>query len=130
MLCKLLMPSCGDPGQHFTVDYDLLAEINATINAICINMTKRIGCRLMAPSNSCRVGFSTEDVHTSKGNTSNLVHIKKKQRRLSVWQWASKNVRSLLDVEGSIETSRQDTKVANSEAKRIDEVVSALEKYV
>ena len=37
MLCKLLAPPHGDPGQHFAIDYGLLAKINnAPINAIWI----------------------------------------------------------------------------------------------
>ena len=38
-------------------------------------------------------------------------------------------MRSLLNVEGSIETARQDTEVGNSQDRRIDQVVSVLEKY-
>ena len=51
MLCKLLVPPCGDPGQHFTIDCDLLAEINnASIFEFCV---LRTGRRLMT---------STDDV--------------------------------------------------------------------
>ena len=45
-----------------------------------------------------------------------------------MWHFGSWNLRSLLDVEGSIETSRHGTEVGNSE-DRIDQVVSVLEKY-
>ena len=38
-------------------------------------------------------------------------------------------MRSLLNVEGSIETARQGTEVGNSEDRRINQVVSAIEKY-
>ena len=59
------MPPHGDPGQHFTIDCDLLAKINNTnINAIWINRNMKTWCHFMAPLNSCRVGPSTEDLHT------------------------------------------------------------------
>ena len=38
-------------------------------------------------------------------------------------------MRSLLDVEGSIETARQGTEVGNSEDRRFDQVVNVLEKH-
>ena len=38
-------------------------------------------------------------------------------------------MRSLLDVEGSIETTIQDTDVKNSEDRRINQIVGVLEQY-
>ena len=96
MLCKLLVPPRGEPGQHFAKDCDLLAKINnTTINAIWINGNMRTVCRLMAPLNSCQVGSFTEDLHTSEGKTSKSRAHRTKRKKLSVWQLASWNVRSL-----------------------------------
>ena len=81
------MPPIGDPGQHFAIDCDLLAKINATINAIWINGNMRTGCCLMAPLNSCGVGSSTEDLQTSEGKTSKFMHIEQSENNYQCGSW-------------------------------------------
>ena len=66
-------------------------------------------------------GFASER-KTSKSHAHRT-----KQKHLSVWHLSSWNVRSLSDVEGSLETAKQGT--GNSKDKRIDLVDSVLDKY-
>ena len=49
--------------------------------------------------------------------------------KFSVWNLASWNVRSLLDVEGSLETARSRDEVKNAEDRRADQVVNELQRY-
>ena len=50
-------------------------------------------------------------------------------RRFSWWYVASWNVRTLLDVDGSIATARRRCDVSVVDERKIDQVVSELEKY-
>ena len=50
-------------------------------------------------------------------------------RRFSWWYVASWNVRTLLDVEGSIATARRRCDVSVVDERKIDQVVSELVKY-
>ena len=64
MLFKSLVPPCGDPGQHFTFDCALLAEINnANIFGLYV---LRIGRRMMTSLNTCQVCSPAEDLQSSQ----------------------------------------------------------------
>ena len=72
----------------------------------------------MAPLSSCQVCPSTEEFQSSwvaPSQTSRRMKQKKKHKS-SVWSLASWNVRSLLDVEGSLETARSRDEVENAES--------------
>ena len=83
----------------------------------------------MAPLNSCQVCFPTEELQASWNEPSfNARRTKHKQKSL-VWCFASWNVRSLVDVEGSIETARKSGEMENAEDRKVDQVVRELGRY-
>ena len=92
-------------------------------------MNSSTGCRLMALLNSCQVSSSTEDLHVSDEETPPCACRAKRKHKFSVWYLATWNVRSVLDVEGSVETARQGSEAATSEDRRIDQVVGVLDRY-
>ena len=49
--------------------------------------------------------------------------------KTSSWQLGSWNVRSLMDAEGPVETAKQGRDVAQADVRRVDQVVSQLNKY-
>ena len=51
------------------------------------------------------------------------------KRKMAAWSLATWNVRSLVDGEGSVQTARQRKEEANAEKRRIDQVVSELNRY-
>ena len=59
-----------------------------------------------------------EDLQTSRARSN---HAFKAKRSNMTWKLGSWNVRSLLDVEGSVETARQSAKVANSVREETEE---------
>ena len=61
----------------------------------------------MASLSSCQECSPAEALHTSQGERSFRAHRASRVQRSSVWVLASWNVRTLLDVEGPIETARQ-----------------------
>ena len=59
-----------------------------------------------------------------------IVHrMKVKKRQQSVWFFATWNVRSLVDIKGSVETARQSTETHQAEDRRIDQVIRELKRY-
>ena len=60
-------------------------------------MNSSTGCQLMAPLNSCRVGSSTEYLHTSEEEIPLCAHRAKRKHTFSVWHLATWNVRLVLD---------------------------------
>ena len=48
---------------------------------------------------------------------------------MAAWSLATWNVRSLVDVEGPVQTARQRKEEANAEERRIDQVVSERNRY-
>ena len=48
---------------------------------------------------------------------------------MAAWSLATWNVRSLVDGEGSVQTARQRKEEANAEERRIDQVMSELNRY-
>ena len=69
-----------------------------------------------------------EDLQTSRARSN---YAFKAKRSKMTWKLGSWNVRSLLDVEGSVETARQSAEVANSvrEERKIDLVIRELDRY-
>ena len=87
------------------------------------------GCRLMAPLSSCQVCPPAEVLQASRVGPSKNAHRTKQRRKSLVWGLASWNVRTLLDVEGSLETARSCDEVGNAEDRRIDQMVGELGRY-
>ena len=93
-------------------------------------MSESMGCRSMAPLDACQVCSPTEDLHTSwVGPSFKRAQSRKRKRKLSLWHLASWNVRSMLDVEGSIKTARQRCETREAEDRKIDQVVSEVGRY-
>lgn len=70
-----------------------------------------------------------EDLHPSQDDTSQGALRASRVRRSDVWFLASWNVRTLLDVDGPIETARQGSEVDVVDERKIDQVVGELVKY-
>ena len=81
----------------------------------------------MVPLSSCQVCPPTEELQASWVGPSNYAH--RTKRKVVVWNIASWNVRTLLDVEGSLETARSRDEVNSAEDRRIDQVVGELGRY-
>ena len=81
MLYKLLVPPRGDPGQHFTINCDLLAEINnANIFGFCV---LRTGHPLMTSLNTCQVYSPAEDLQSSQDRCHLAYRERKGERALT-----------------------------------------------
>ena len=80
----------------------------------------------MSPLNSHNISAPVEDLHTSQGCTSCAHRAKKKGWS---WRFASWNVHSMLDVEGSVETARQGRDTAHAQERKVDLVVRELDRY-
>ena len=73
------------------------------------------------PCQSCPL---TDDLHTSVSVPSCSAHRRKLKSKFAVWRLASWNVRSLLDIDGSVETARQGRVSHNAEDRKVDRVIS------
>ena len=83
----------------------------------------------MASLGSYQSCSPAEALHSSQGEPSNSAHRTRQMRGVLVWHMASWNVRTLVDVEGSIETARQNCDANVVDERKIDQVVSELDKY-
>ena len=83
----------------------------------------------MASLNSCQECSPAEALHTSQDERSFGAHRASRVQRSSVWTLASWNVRTLLDVEGPIETARQGDDMQVVDEWKIDQVVDELGRY-
>ena len=72
-------------------------------------------------------GPPAEVSHTSRAPS--FIARSSKRRQNLAWNLATWNVRSVLDVEGSIETVRQGREVSYSEDRKIDRVVGEMQRY-
>ena len=88
------------------------------------NMSLGTWCRSMVPLNQCRACSLPEE-----STPSNSALRRQWKSELALWRLATWNLRTLLDVEGSIQTSRQGYETANAEDRRIDQLVSEFERY-
>ena len=72
-------------------------------------------------------GPPAEVSHTSRAPS--FIARSSKRRQYLAWNLATWNVRSVLDVEGSVETARQGREVSYSEDRKIDRVVGEMQRY-
>ena len=79
----------------------------------------------MASLDACQKCSPAEALHTSQDQRPFHARRAKRMQTTSVWFLASRNVRTLLDVDGPIETARQgnDNEIVVDERK-IDQVVN------
>ena len=80
----------------------------------------------MSPLNSHLISAPVEDLHTSQGRMSFAHRAKKKKWP---WRFASWNVRSMLDVEGSVEIASQESDTSHAQERKVDLVVRELNRY-
>ena len=85
------------------------------------------GANLMAPLGSCQDCSPAEALHPSQGEP--LRGACRASLRHGFSYAASWNVRTLLDVDGSIETARRGCAVRVVDERKIDQVVSELDRY-
>ena len=83
----------------------------------------------MAPLGSSQDCSPAEALHPSQGEPSLGALRASQMRGFSLWYVASWNVRTLVDVEGSIETARGGCDISVVDERKIDQVVSELDKY-
>ena len=84
----------------------------------------------MASLSACQAHTPAEDLQFSQGVSSYFAHRANKMRGSSVWVLASWNVRTLLDIDGSIDTARKgvgDAEVVDE--RKIYQVVEELNRY-
>ena len=83
----------------------------------------------MASLSSCQGCSPAEGLHPSQGESSVSAS---QMRDVTVWYMATWNVRTLLDMDGSIETARQGGEASEAsvvDERKIDQVVGELDKY-
>ena len=78
---------------------------------------------------ACQDCSPAEALHTSQGARSFRAHRASSNQDDSVWYMCTWNVRTLLDVEGSIETGRRCCDASVVDERKIDQVVSELDRY-
>ena len=84
----------------------------------------------MASLSSCQgCSFPAEALHTSQGELSFRAHRAGSNQENSAWYMGTWNVRMLLDVDGSIETAKRSGDVSVTNERKIDQVVSELDRY-
>ena len=93
------------------------------------NMSMSMGYRQMVSLGSCQVCSPQMGLQPTESEPPFTAHRTRHKRKAAVWSLASWNVRSLVDVEGPVQTARQRKEVANAEERRIDQVVSELNRY-
>ena len=85
------------------------------------------GCRLMASLSACQSYSPAEDLHTSQGEPFFCA------RQSEIFRYGSYmctwNVRTLLDLDGSVETTKQNGEVSVMDERKIYKVVSKLDRY-
>ncbi len=84
----------------------------------------------MASLNAYQVCSPAEALHTSQEGRSVSAHRSSQLGRSSVWVLATWNVRTLLDVDGSLETARHGDDLHEvADERKIDQVVDELGRY-
>ena len=119
----LSVPPCGDPWAAL-----LKCWLNLTIFSVLDLHVLSTGYRLIVSLISCQGCTPAAVLYPSQGRSSSCAH--RAGLLNSVWYMASWNVRTLLDMEGSVETAKQsyDTGLVADERK-IDQVVDELKRY-
>ena len=93
-------------------------------------MVLSTGCRMMASLLSCQDCSPAEVLHPSQGELSFSALQAKQKYLFSCWYFASWNVRSLLDVEGSVDTAKCTTESVTVDERRIDQVMKSYNIYL
>ena len=70
-----------------------------------------------------------EVLHPSQGETSSSALRASQKHHLAIWYFASWNVRTLLDVEGSIDKQVMESESDLPDEQKIDQVVDGLKHY-
>ena len=86
-------------------------------------------CRLMASLRACQSCSPAEDLHTSQGEPSFCAYRAGSKQDFSIWNMCTWNVRTLLDVDGPVETAKLNSGVSVMDERKIDEVVNELDRY-
>ena len=95
------------------------ARISMGSSPECCSIASLGSSLACAPAEKLRNSQELQIAHRTK--------VKKHQQ--SVWFFATWNVRSLVDIEGSVETARQSTETHQAEDRRIDQVIRELKRY-
>ena len=82
----------------------------------------------MAPPASSQECSPAEDLHTSQAQQHSALRTSL-TAKLNVWNLASWNVRTLLDVNGPIEVARHTDDIAVVDERKIDQVINELNQY-
>ena len=85
--------------------------------------------RLMVPPTSCRGCSPQMGLQPTKVEPSNIALRARQKLRSVAWLLASWNVRSRVDVEGSVQTARSGRAVIDAEDRRVDQVLHVLNNY-
>ena len=104
-----------------------LAKADYSVYGEHLNLST--GCRSMALLGSSQDCPPAEALHPSQGGPSLGALRASKMRGFSLWYVASWNVKTLVDVEGSIETVRHGCHVSVVDERKIDQFVSKLDRY-
>lgn len=83
----------------------------------------------MASLGSCHGRSPAEVLQTFQGETSKDARSTSRMCGFCVWYMVSWNVRTLVDIEGSIETARQRCDESIVDEWKIDQVISELDRY-
>ena len=86
-----------------------------------------MGYRRMVSLGSCQVCSPQMGLQPTESEPPFTAH--RHKQKAAVWSLALWNVRSLVDVEGPVQTARQRKEVANAKKRRIDQVVGELNRY-
>ena len=84
------------------------------------------GCHLVVSLSACQSCSPADDLHTSQGKPSFCAHRAGSKRDFSMWYMCTWNVKTLLDVDGPVETAKQNGEVSVMDERKIDQVVSEL----
>lgn len=90
------------------------------------------GYRIMVPLTQRQGCSPAEDLHPCQGGRSLSAHRANQVRGFAKWYLATWNVRTLLDVDGSIGTARQGSQAGELsvvDERKIDQVVGELDRY-
>ena len=92
-------------------------------------MSTSTGCRTMAPLNAACQAYSPPEGLQPPEDEPSSCALSTKRKQKCVWNLASWNIRSLVDVEGSIHGARQRSECVDPEDRRVDQVIRELDKY-
>lgn len=94
---------CGDP----QAVAHLLVQLAECWQQVWIVMSTSTRCRRLASLDSCQACLSQMGLQPTEGEAPATAHRAKWWQQATVWYLATWNFRSLLDVEGPVQTARQ-----------------------